>query len=81
MVTITVATRLGARARDEELRMRPKEPTGGEDLDLFRAGLENIVEQRHSLVRLAALIDWKRFDGAFGVSIPTGSNGPGCRSG
>ena len=57
--------------------MRPKEPTGGDDLDLFRARLENIVDQRHALVRLAALIDWKRFDEAFGALYSDGIGRPG----
>jgi transposase, IS5 family len=64
-------------ARDEEPPMRPKEPTGGEDLDLFRARLENIVDQRHALVRLAALIEWDRFDEAFGALYSDGVGRPG----
>jgi IS5 family transposase len=62
---------------DEEPSMRPKEPTGGDDLDLFRARLENIVDQRHPLVRLAALIDWSRFDEAFGALYSDGVGRPG----
>jgi IS5 family transposase len=57
--------------------MRPKEPTGGDELDLFRARLENIVDQRHPLVRLAALIDWGRFDAAFGALYTDGIGRPG----
>ena len=34
--------------------------------DLFRASLEAILDPQHELVRLAALIDWERFDDAFG---------------
>jgi IS5 family transposase len=60
-------------ARDEEPPMRPKEPAGGDDLDLFRARLENIVDQRHALVRLAALI----FDEAFGALYSDGIGRPG----
>ncbi len=46
--------------------MPPKtpEPSSG---DLFRMLLENIIDQRHELVRLAGLIDWARFDEAFGA--------------
>ena len=47
--------------------MRPKEPKGSEDLELFRSRLESIVDLRHPLVRLAKLIDWRRFDEAFGA--------------
>jgi IS5 family transposase len=48
--------------------MRPSQiptPADGE-ADLFRQRLDNIIDLRHELVRLAALIDWKRFDAAFG---------------
>ena len=47
--------------------MRPKEPVESDDLELFRSRLENIVDARHPLVRLAKLIDWRRFDEAFGA--------------
>lgn len=33
---------------------------------MFRNRLENMIDMRHELVRLAGLIDWKRFDEAFG---------------
>lgn len=38
-------------------------PSGTEDL--FRSRLENIIDLRHELVRLAAAIDWGFFDDAF----------------
>jgi transposase, IS5 family len=47
--------------------MRPKEPRGSDDLELFRSRLETIIDPRHPLVRLAKLIDWSRFDAAFGA--------------
>ena len=37
-----------------------------DDLELFRSQLENIIDQRHSLVRLARLIDWQVFEKRFG---------------
>ena len=40
-------------------------PADGE-ADLFRHRLDNLIDMRHELVRLAALIDWRRFDAAFG---------------
>jgi len=48
--------------------MRPKPgPTQTRDeSDLFRSRLENMIDMRHELVRLAGLIDWSRFDEAFG---------------
>jgi IS5 family transposase len=48
--------------------MRPNPvptPADGES-DLFRNRLDNLVDMRHELVRLSGLIDWKRFDEAFG---------------
>lgn len=35
--------------------------------DLFRMRLEAMIDGRHELVRLAMLIDWKRFEDAFGA--------------
>jgi IS5 family transposase len=48
--------------------MRPKPgPTQTRDeSDLFRSRLENMIDMRHELVRLAGLIDWSRFDKVFG---------------
>src|ERR1039457_3818168 len=40
-------------------------PADGET-DMFRHRLDNMIDMRHELVRLAGLIDWKRFDEAFG---------------
>ena len=48
--------------------MRPKPiptPASGET-DMFRNRLDNMIDMRHELARLAGLIDWKRFDEAFG---------------
>jgi IS5 family transposase len=47
--------------------MRPNPiptPADGET-DMFRNRLDNMIDMRHELVRLAKLIDWKRFDEAF----------------
>ena len=45
--------------------MRPKPlPSRGDDL--FRPRLDAIIDARHPLVQLAGLIDWARFDAAFG---------------
>ena len=49
--------------------MRPKlisTPAAGET-DMFRNRLDNMIDMRHELVRLAGLIEWKRFDEAFGA--------------
>ena len=45
--------------------MRPKPlPSRGDDLS--RPRLDAIIDARHPLVQLAGLIDWARFDAAFG---------------
>src|SRR3712207_5475709 len=45
--------------------MRPKPlPSRGDDL--VRPRLDAIIDVRHPLVQLAGLIDWARFDEAFG---------------
>ena len=46
--------------------MRPKTLPKSSADDLFRARLEAILDGRHELVRLANLIDWQRFETAFG---------------
>ncbi len=52
--------------------MRPKQPAATPQDDLFRARLENMVDPRHPLVRLAGLIDWERFETEFGVLYTDG---------
>ena len=46
--------------------MRPKPPEAEPQHELFRSALVNLVDPRHPLVRLAGLIDWERFEAAFG---------------
>lgn len=41
--------------------MGPKPVESRTDQDLFRTELVNLIDQRHELVRLAALIDWQAF--------------------
>ena len=38
--------------------MKPRQQSRGQD-DLFRARLDQIIDMRHELVRLAQLIDWE----------------------
>ena len=47
--------------------MPPKLNASQDDLELFRSRLENIIDQRHPLVRLARLIDWRVFEERFGA--------------
>ena len=46
--------------------MRPKKPEAPTD-DLFRSSLEAMLDPEHELLRLAAQIDWRCFDDAFGA--------------
>jgi len=45
--------------------MRPRSHAGGDQLDLFRAHFDQILNPDHPLVALARKIDWPRFDAAF----------------
>ena len=47
--------------------MPPKLNAPQDDRELFRSRLENIIDQRHPLVRLARLIDWRVFEERFGA--------------
>ena len=57
--------------------MRPKQPAAEPQEDLFRARLQTLVDPRHALVRLAGLIDWGRFEAAFGPLHTDGIGRPG----
>jgi IS5 family transposase len=46
--------------------MTPEKPQKTPSSDLFRNRLENLLNQRHELYRLAGLIDWSQFDSEFG---------------
>ena len=47
--------------------MRPKSPAEDGEEDLFRSRLATILDPRHELLRLAALIDWAALEAAFGL--------------
>ena len=55
----------------DEMAMRPKPPEAPTD-DLFRSSLEAMIDPKHELIGLAALIDWRRFDDAFGAHYHDG---------
>ena len=57
--------------------MPPKLNALQDDLDLFRSRLENIIDQRHPLVRLARLIDWRVFEERFGALYAEAVTAPG----
>jgi IS5 family transposase len=46
--------------------MTPEKPQKSPSQELFRNRLDNMLNQRHELYRLADLIDWSMFDTAFG---------------
>lgn len=46
--------------------MTPKKPPAPPSPDLFRNRLDNMLNHRHELYRLADLIDWSMFDTEFG---------------
>ena len=45
--------------------MPPKKPQLNE-FELFQSLLDTMLDSEHPLVKLAGLIDWSRFDAAFG---------------
>jgi transposase, IS5 family len=45
--------------------MKPTKTVSKSDADLFRSRLDQMINMRHELVRLAGLIDWKFFDQQF----------------
>lgn len=49
--------------------MKPQTPSDLPTDDLFRHRLENLIDRRHELVKLAAVIDWERFDGEWGEAF------------
>ena len=57
--------------------MPPKLNAQPDDFELFRSRLENIIDQRHPLVRLARLIDWPLFEARFGALYVEGAGRPG----
>ena len=42
--------------------MRPRKPAKADHDDLFRARLDQIINMKHELVRLAGKIDWEWID-------------------
>ena len=49
--------------------MKPQRPAESPTDDLFRKRLDNLIDRRHELVRLAALMDWDRFDAEWGEAF------------
>lgn len=57
--------------------MKPEKQIDDGTYKLFRSRLDMIVDPRHELVRLAAAIDWARFDEAFDPLFDAGDGRPG----
>jgi IS5 family transposase len=49
--------------------MKPQTPPDLPTDDLFRHRLENLIDRRHELVKLSAVIDWERFDREWGEAF------------
>lgn len=56
--------------------MKPRSQESTPQEDLFRLRLENMINPRHELVRLAALIDWSVFEREFGALHEAGPGQP-----
>lgn len=56
--------------------MGPKPAKSTDDHDLFRTELVNLIDQRHELVRLAALIDWQAFADEWGPQFVSTTGRP-----
>jgi hypothetical protein len=66
------------------MTMRPPQPVedAGDDFDLFRHRLSNMIDLHHPLARLADLIDWARASTkCSGISTPKTRAVPACRRG
>jgi IS5 family transposase len=49
--------------------MRPRERRETSEQDLFRSRLDQIIDMKHALVKLARAIDWGFLEQAFGVMV------------
>jgi transposase, IS5 family len=56
--------------------MGPKSRHHAAEQDLFRLELVNLIDQRHELVKLAALIDWPAFEQAWGPKFESTTGRP-----
>jgi transposase, IS5 family len=56
--------------------MRPRERRETGEQDLFRSRLDQIIDMKHSLVKLACSVDWRFLEEKFGVVYSDGSGRP-----
>jgi IS5 family transposase len=57
--------------------MTPKKTATPPTEDLFRARLENLIDLRHELAKLAGVIDWAQLEAEFGTLYVEGRGRPG----
>ena len=57
--------------------MPPKKTDTTPEFDLFRSQLSNLLDQRHALYKLAALINWSSFEDEFGTFYCDHNGSPG----
>ena len=57
--------------------MKPREPEKSGVEDLFRERLENLIDLRHPLAKLAEAVDWAVFEEAFGALYDVEQGRPG----
>jgi IS5 family transposase len=60
--------------------MRPKPTENDPNVELFRNRLDNLVDQRHELVKLADAIDWEVFDRQWGALYEDRKGAPALRT-
>ncbi len=60
--------------------MKPKARRPEQD-DLLRPRLVELIDMRHELVKLEALIDWEVFEREWAGFFPSGRRGPELRRG
>src|SRR6202161_4874321 len=56
--------------------MKPRERRETGEQDLFRSRLDQIIDMRHALVKLARTIDWAFLEGRFGAVYVDGPGQP-----
>jgi IS5 family transposase len=56
--------------------MKPRERRETGQQDLFKARLDQIIDMRHALVKLAHLIDWRFLEDQFGAAYTDGPGSP-----
>ena len=55
------------------------QPSPPQTAELFRSRLDELLNMRHPLIRLAALIDWAEIERNFSMSFTSGRGRPALR--